>query len=102
MTDYAAQITALADKVTELERIVSLYHALTETTAILTVIPDGTSFRVAMAWPEAWQAAEWAVLTAMVMRHIVHNAGVDEDAYIDATLAALDQMDDQIGGGRVM
>lgn len=70
--------------------------------AILTVVPDGENFRVAMTWNSDWQTGEFGVLLATVVKHVANNASLDETELLMAIDHALGHMEgNAVNGGRV-
>lgn len=70
---------------------------------MLTVVPDGDSWRVAVSFPAGWALGEVGCMLAAVVKHVAHNAGLEEEQLLFAIDHALDHMQGQtLNGGRVM
>ncbi len=98
-------VSALRTEIANLERQVATWKSLHDHqgTPMLTVMPDGESFRVAMVWDEHWALGEFGALLATVIKHVANNASLDEGELLLAIDHALSHMEgEQVNGGRVM
>lgn len=102
VTALRAEVASLEHQIDTWKSLVAHIRGVTEV-PILTVSPDGATFRVTMSWNSEWALAEFGCMLAVVVKHIAHNADLEEDQLLFAVDHALDQMQgEQVVGGRVM
>lgn len=103
VTRLRAEVASLEHQNQTWKALVDHIRGVNAQVPLLTVLPDGDKFRVAMTWDAGWALAEFGTMLALVVKHVSVNADIEEDQLLFAIDHALSHMQgDQINGGRVM
>lgn len=94
----ASDTDTLTAELVKLRAQVAHYEALHSSNPVVTVTAQDNDFHVAMCWDQSWGVGEFAVLLAVIIKNVAHNAGIQIDDLLPAVDEALDMVDEPAGG----